>query len=86
MAREILSPSTDWRLETSAPAIRHLPILVAVADRDADDCRAASLLATLKQLRAPGVESVTMNTDHSFSDHRAALQNAILDWLQRRGL
>jgi pimeloyl-ACP methyl ester carboxylesterase len=86
MAREMLAPGRDWRLETSAPAIRNLPLFVAVAERDAEDCRAASLLAALKRLGAPDVKSVTMSTDHSFSDHRAALQNAILDWLQRSGL
>src|SRR4029453_9232734 len=82
MAREVLSSGRDWRLEASAPGLRNLSLFVALADRDAEDCKAVSLLAALKRLGAPDLDSVTMNTDHSFSDHRLALQRALFNWLQ----
>jgi hypothetical protein len=40
------------------------------------------LIRALEQRRAAHVKTVWMDTDHSFSDHRIALEKEILSWLQ----
>jgi uncharacterized protein len=84
MAREILAPGYDWRLETSAEVIKNLPILMVNAKYDTPDDQGTELLAALRHLHAADVTAVMMDTDHPFSDHRIALQKEILSWFQRR--
>lgn len=84
MAKEILAPGYDWHLESSAPAIKNLPLLVLVAKYDSADDQANSLIQQLKELRAPDATTLSMDTDHAFSDHRIALEGAILEWLEKR--
>jgi uncharacterized protein len=83
MAREILAPGYDWRLEDSAGAIRHLPILIVSARDDTPDDQGTELIAALQRARATDVKAVSMDTDHVFSDHRIALEGEILDWVRR---
>jgi pimeloyl-ACP methyl ester carboxylesterase len=84
MAKEILAPGYDWRLETSAEGIKNLPILIVCAKYDTPDDQGAELVAALRHLHAADVTTITMDTDHPFSDHRIALQKEILSWLQQR--
>lgn len=84
MAKEILAPGYDWRLEASAEAIKNLPILIVSAKHDSPDDQGTELIAALKQVHAGDVKTVSMDTDHPFSDHRIALEKEILEWLQRR--
>jgi len=84
MAKEILAPGYDWRLETSAEAIKNLPILIVSAKYDSPDDQGTELITALRQVHAADVKTVSMDTDHPFTDHRIALEKEILDWLQRR--
>jgi uncharacterized protein len=84
MAKEILAPGYDWHLETSAVGIRNLPILTVSAKYDTPDDQGTELVAALRHLHAVDVTTITMDTDHPFSDHRIALQEEILNWLQQR--
>lgn len=84
MAKEILAPGYDWHLESSAAAIQNLQLLILVAKHDSADDQAIALIPALKDLHAPNVTTISMDTDHAFSDHRIALESAILDWLRRR--
>jgi alpha/beta superfamily hydrolase len=84
MAKEILAPGYDWRLETSAEGIKNLPILIVNAKYDTPDDQGTELVAALRHLHAADVTTITMDTDHPFSDHRIALQKEILSWLQQR--
>ncbi|MER3631766.1 MAG: alpha/beta hydrolase, partial [Blastocatellia bacterium] len=40
-----------------------------------------ALGAALRQKGSFGVEEKAMPTDHTFSDHRIALQAVVVDWL-----
>jgi pimeloyl-ACP methyl ester carboxylesterase len=84
MAREILTPGYDWRLETSAEGIKNLPILIVSAKHDTADDQGTELVAALGHLHAADVTTISMDTDHPFSDHRIALEKEILSWLQQR--
>jgi len=84
LAKEILAPGYDWRLESSAAAIKNLPVLIVIAKHDSADDQAGKLVAALNTARASNATTVQMDTDHAFSDHRIALQRAILQWLQKR--
>jgi len=41
-----------------------------------------ALVAALTQAGSP-VKHIHMDTDHGFSDHRIALESAILEWLDK---
>lgn len=77
---DVTSHAAQWNFVDWAPAIRPLPALVL----EADDGLGASNAAMAEALRKAGDTHVTdqhMATDHSFSDHRIALESAILRWL-----
>ena len=84
LAREVVAPGHDWHMASSAAAIadRHILILNATHD-DAND-QGTQLLQALRDRHAAAVTTMTMDTDHAFSDHRIALQSAVVGWL--RGL
>jgi hypothetical protein len=84
MAKEILAPGYDWRLETSAERIKNVPILLLSAKYDTPDCQGTELVAALGRLHPADVTTISMDTDHAFSDHRIALEKEILNWLQPR--
>jgi pimeloyl-ACP methyl ester carboxylesterase len=84
MAKEILAPGYDWRLETSAERIKNVPILLLSAKYDTPDCQGTELVAALGRLHPVDVTTISMDTDHPFSDHRIALEKEILNWLQPR--
>jgi pimeloyl-ACP methyl ester carboxylesterase len=84
MAKEILAPGYDWRLETSAERIKNVPILLLSAKYDTPDCQGTELVAALGRLHPADVTTISMDTDHPFSDHRIALEKEILNWLQPR--
>jgi uncharacterized protein len=86
IAKEILNSGNDWRLESSAAGIRNLPLLILVAKYDSSDDQAGALISALEKVHAPNLSTVQMDTDHIFSDHRIALQQAVLYWLRNRGL
>jgi uncharacterized protein len=53
---------------------------------EADDQNHADMEALAAALRAkgsPALEQRAVATDHSFSDHRIALQAIVIDWLDR---
>lgn len=82
LAKEILASRNDWRLESSAAGIKDVPLLVLVAKYDSADDQAGELIAALKAAHAVDTTTVEMDTDHAFSDHRIALESAVLQWLQ----
>jgi hypothetical protein len=56
-------------------------VLLITADRDDEDDKAVGLLPALTQLHAEHMSAQTFPTDHSFNDHRIALQAQVLRWL-----
>jgi alpha/beta superfamily hydrolase len=81
MAKEILAPGYDWNLESGAAALKDFHLLIIVAKHDSADDQANGLIVALKELHAPNATTMWMDTDHAFSDHRIALQAAVLEWL-----
>ncbi|WP_223799242.1 alpha/beta fold hydrolase [Sphingomonas nostoxanthinifaciens] len=77
---EIARADPAFDLAANARALADRPLMVIGAERGiaaqgiaaADAARAAG---------APWVTSLTMPTDHSFSDHRIALETEVLKWL-----
>jgi hypothetical protein len=54
------------------------------AKYDTPDCQGTELVAALGRFHAADVTTISMDTDHPFSDHRIALEKEILNWLQPR--
>jgi dipeptidyl aminopeptidase/acylaminoacyl peptidase len=81
MMSEAKYNALKWSYVDYAPLLNNRPVLIMESnDRNRDDNQAMA-----EALRKAGNLRVTekfTETDHSFSDHRIALQIAILDWLQ----
>lgn len=75
---EALAHAAAWEFVDMAPAIGARPALLITAD-DGSYADSHRLAARLRD-----VEEVHMTTDHPFSDHRIALESAVVDWLQRQ--
>jgi uncharacterized protein len=70
----------DWDYVQWADALRSRPILLLEADdQNRNDMEA--LAQALRQKGAVALEQKAVATDHSFSDHRIALQAIVVDWL-----
>lgn len=80
LAEEVFSRAADWSFAALAPHLPALPMLIITSDDGL-----AHDIDALASIRAPGgsmITSVHMATDHVYSDHRIALQSAVVAWLQ----
>jgi pimeloyl-ACP methyl ester carboxylesterase len=80
LAREIIDNAAKWNFVNLAPNLATRPILVLTSD----DGLAPSNDAFVEALHKAGNTQVTaihMATDHSYSDHRIALEQAVLQTL-----
>ncbi len=84
LTEDLLANGATLDLTRLAKSIASRPILLLTATRDDPDDQAGELIASLHALRAPHFSAQSMQTDHSFDDHRIALQAAILEWLALR--
>ena len=57
------------------------PLLIMLAARDNDGCKALALLPALKGASAKSLHVETIDTDHGFNDHRIVLEASVLAWL-----
>lgn len=81
MADELEAHAAKWRFDQAYNRIDHVPLLVITADdryRPSDD----ALVSALRARRDPSVTALHLDTDHVYSDHRIALQAALIGWLQ----
>jgi pimeloyl-ACP methyl ester carboxylesterase len=81
LAREILANRARWEFVDYAGKLAPRPVLIATSD----DGLAASGGALAEALRKAGdanVKLVHMATDHGYSDHRIALETAVIEWLE----
>jgi uncharacterized protein len=78
---EVMREGARSDLTRLAPALATRHILIITADRDTDDDKAIGLLPALTQLHAAHESVQTFPSDHSFNDHRIALQAEVLRWL-----
>ena len=70
----------DWDYVRWAPTLAKRPLLIIAAD-DQNLAQNRALAAATRKEHASNVTFVEMKTDHSFSDHRIALQLVVLRWL-----
>jgi len=79
LAQDAKAHASVWTFAAFAAKITPRPVLDITAN---DGLRSSNeaLVAALKQAGSP-VTSIHFDTDHSFSDHRIALQAAIIKWL-----
>lgn len=81
MAGELEAHAKQWRFDQAYARIGRMPMLVITANdryQPSDDALASAL-------RARGNAAVTavhLDTDHVYSDHRVALEAALIGWLQ----
>ena len=80
LAKEVVANVAAWNIPNLAPKLTNRPILIITSD----DGLAPSNDAFVQALHKAGNTNVTaihMTTDHSYSDHRIALQQAVLQTL-----
>jgi pimeloyl-ACP methyl ester carboxylesterase len=81
VASEAIAHRTEWNYLSWASELTHQPLLVIGASRGrgADNRRLAEAVTGAGGKVTP----VTLETDHSFQDHRIALAALVVDWLQK---
>jgi ribonuclease BN (tRNA processing enzyme)/pimeloyl-ACP methyl ester carboxylesterase len=80
LVQEVDSDPAKWNNLNCVPLLKDRPIFVL----EADDRNTSDNQALAEALRKAGNMKVTeqhMHTDHPFSDHRIAMQAAIVNWL-----
>ena len=80
LAEEIIANADIWNVPNLAPKLATRPILVITSDDGLVPSNDA-FVAALNKSGATHVTSLHLTTDHAYSDHRIALQQAILDFL-----
>jgi pimeloyl-ACP methyl ester carboxylesterase len=84
LAREVIANHAGWNFVDSAPKLASRPVLVITADDGLAPTNDA-FVAALKQAGAARVTTIHMATDHGYSDHRIALEMAVIAWLDSMG-
>jgi pimeloyl-ACP methyl ester carboxylesterase len=78
---EIAQGGSALDLRALMPALARRPLLIVGASR-AGGRDSADFAARARAAGGRAVTSLTMATDHSFSDHRIALASALVAWLE----
>jgi pimeloyl-ACP methyl ester carboxylesterase len=81
MAEELAGHGKDWSFSTLAPALVHRNLLVLYSS----DFVKADSLELIKDVKAAGGTMISekyVATDHSWSDHRIALESLVINWLE----
>jgi len=81
MADQLIQNAQPFLMANSAPGLVHVPLLALTADdglaRDTD-----TLVKLIHERGGKRVEERHVATDHSWSDHRIALESIVINWLQ----
>ncbi|WP_213805348.1 alpha/beta fold hydrolase [Granulicella sp. dw_53] len=80
LAQELLDHAAAWNIPGLAPRLATHP-LFAISSDDGNAPSSEALLANLKKLGDTATSATHIATDHSYSDHRIALQAAVLEAL-----
>jgi acetyl esterase/lipase len=73
--------AAKWNYLDDASALRGRPVLMVEAD-DRNVSYNQEMVAALRKAGNTQVTVEHISTDHSFSDHRIALQTVVVQWLQ----
>jgi uncharacterized protein len=82
LASEVLANADKWNFVVLAPKFATRPLLVITSD-DGLTAPNDGFVDAAKKSGNREVNTVHIPTDHSYSDHRIALQQTVLDWLAR---
>jgi acetyl esterase/lipase len=80
IAAQIVDHGERWRLADAAAPLTMRPLLLITATRDLPSSKAAGLKAALAAHSAK-LDTVEIDSNHSFDDHRIALEARVLTWL-----
>jgi pimeloyl-ACP methyl ester carboxylesterase len=81
LVAEARQNSENWDYLRLVQGLKSRPILIIEStDRNVDDNKA--LAQALRKAGNPNVSESEMQTDHSYADHRIALQVAVINWLE----
>jgi pimeloyl-ACP methyl ester carboxylesterase len=81
LQEEAEANAARWNYFDYAEALRNRPMLVLESD-DRNKLHNHAMVEALRKAGNSYVAEIHMETDHSYSDHRIALQSALLNWLQ----
>lgn len=81
LAQEVYANAAKWNFVAIAPQLATRPVLVITSD-DGLAQRSDQFVTTLRKLGNAQVQTLHFVTDHSYSDHRIALQETILKNLE----
>jgi hypothetical protein len=80
LAEEAGDRVEQWRLDAFAPALGSRPLLL-VTSNDGFSAGSDALARAVERTGSHGLRREHFPTDHSYSDHRIALQVEVLTWL-----
>ncbi len=80
LAKEMLAHRNEWNYRDYTPLFGQRPMLIVNSD-DGLAPSSTPLAAMLQKQGNTRVTEVHFPTDHSYSDHRIALESAVLNWL-----
>ncbi len=80
LARETIANAAKWSFVVKADALKSRPVLIVTSD---DGLASANdkFAAALREAGNGKVTTLHFATDHSYSDQRVALSDAVLQWL-----
>jgi pimeloyl-ACP methyl ester carboxylesterase len=81
LAREILANHSRWDFVDYALKLAPRPVLITTSD-DGLAASEGALADALRKADDAKVSLVHMATDHGYSDHRIALETAVIEWLE----
>jgi pimeloyl-ACP methyl ester carboxylesterase len=82
LAAEAGDNARQWCLEAFAPALSRRPVLLLTSD-DGFAAGSDALASAIEATGGGAFRRTHLPTDHSYSDHRIALQVEVLNWLDR---
>jgi pimeloyl-ACP methyl ester carboxylesterase len=80
MASELIAHGAAWSFPPLAAQLTDKPLLVLTSD-DGNEPNDLALVAGIEKLGGHHVGAARAATDHSWSDHRIALETLVLNWL-----
>lgn len=81
LVQEVDNDSTKWNYTNCVPLLKNRPVLILEAD-DRNTSDNQELANYLRRAGDTKVAEAHMETDHPFSDHRIAMQAAVVNWLE----
>lgn len=82
LAKEVVANGATWDFTTLARGLSKHPLMVITSD-DGLRAPAEALAAAVKKAGGQTVSTAHFATDHSYSDHRIALEEAVLEALAK---